>query len=145
MMIYWRHFGIEKTREQFARKYYWLTLRAEINVYVKGCEVCLASKTVRYKLYGDSQSLPVPTDCWKDLSIDFLTGLWVFTKWKGETYDSILVIVDRLTKMVDYKPVKVTINTPVLAKVIINVIVRHHGLPDLIVSNWDSVFNSMFW
>ncbi len=55
------HFGIEKIRELIARKYYWPTLRTDVESYVKGCDVCLASKSVRYKVYGDLQSLPVPT------------------------------------------------------------------------------------
>ena len=61
--------------------------------------------------------------------MDFVNGLPVFTNWKVETYDSILVIVNRLTKMVHYEPVKVTIDTPSLAKVIIDVVVRHHSCP----------------
>ncbi len=89
--------------------------------------------------------LPVPTHRWKNLSIDFVTGLPVSTNWKGETYDSILLIVDRLTKMVHYEPVKVTTDAPGLAEVIIDMVVRHHGLPDSIVSDRRSVFNSKFW
>ena len=77
--------------------------------------------------------------------MDFVTGLPISTDWKGDSYDSILVIVDRLTKMVHYEPVKVTIDAPGLAKVIINVVVRHHGLPDSIVTNWGSLFTSKFW
>ena len=77
--------------------------------------------------------------------MDFVTGLPVSTNWKGDTYNSILVIVDWLTKMVPYKPVQTTIDAPGVAKVIIDVIVRHHGLPDSIVSNKGSVFTSKFW
>ena len=55
--------------------------------------------------------------------MDFVTGLPVLTDWKGDSYDSILVIVDRLTKMVYYKPVKITIDAPGLAEVIIVVVV----------------------
>ena len=76
--------------------------------------------------------------------MDFVTGLPISTDWKGDSYDSILVIVDRLTKMVHYKPVKVTINAPGLAEVIIDVVVRHHGLPDSIVTNRGSFFTSKF-
>ncbi len=113
------HFGIDKTTELIAQKYYWPTLRRNVKAYVTGCNICLASKSVRHKPYGDLQSLPVPMHRWKDLSIDFVTGLPVSTNWKGETYDSILVIVDRLTKMVYYEPVKVTIDALALAEVII--------------------------
>ena len=47
------HFDIEKTRELIARKYYWLTLRRDIKDYVRRCNICLASKAVRHKPYGD--------------------------------------------------------------------------------------------
>ena len=97
------HFGIEKTCELLAQKYFWPSLRHDVEAYVKGCDVCLASKAVRHKPYGDLQSLPVPTHRWKDLSMDFVTGLPISTDWKGDSYDSILVIIDWLTKMVHYK------------------------------------------
>ena len=47
--------------------------------------------------------------------------------------------------MVHYKPVKVTINAPGLAEVIIDVVVRHHGLPDSIISDWGAIFTFKFW
>ena len=77
--------------------------------------------------------------------MDFVTGLPISADWKGESYDSILVIIDWLTKMVHYKPVKVTINTPGLAEVILDVVVWHHGLPDSIVSDRGLLFTSKFW
>ena len=69
----------------------------------------------------------------------------ILTDWKEDNYNSIFVIVNWLIKMIYYKLVKVTINTPGLAKIIINVIIRHHGLLDLIVTNWGSFFISKFW
>ncbi len=138
------HFGIDKTRELIAQKYYWPTLHRNVEAYVTGCNVCLASKSVRHKPYSDLQSLLVPTHRYKDLSMDFVTGLPISTNLKGETYNSILVIVDRLTKMVHYKPVKVTIDAPALAEVIIKAVVRHHSLPDSIVSDQGLVFTSKF-
>ena len=74
-----------------------------------------------------------------------MTGLPLSSDWKGDSYDSILVIVDRLTKIVHYKLVKVTINAPGLAEVIIDVVVRHHGLLDSIISDWRAIFTSKFW
>ncbi len=77
--------------------------------------------------------------------MDFVTGLPVSTNWKGETYDLILVIVDQLTKMVYYEPVKVTINALALAEVIIEAVVQYHGLLDSIVNDQSLVFTSKFW
>ena len=116
----------------------------DVEDYVKGCDVWLASKAVAHKPYGDLQSLPVSTHRWKDLSMDFVTGLLVLTDWKGDSYDLILVIVNRLTKMVYYNPIKVTIDAPGLAEIIINMIVRHHGLPDSIVTDRKLLFTSKF-
>ena len=57
-----RHFGIDKTKDFVGRKYYWPSLRKDIEAYVKGCDVCLGSNAVRHQPYRDLQSLPVPTD-----------------------------------------------------------------------------------
>ena len=46
--------------------------------------------------------------------------------------------------MVHYKSVKITIDAPGFAEVIINIVVRHHGLPDLIMTDRGSLFTSKF-
>ena len=143
--LFARHFGIDKTKELVVRKYYWHSLRRDVENYVRGCDVYLTSKAIRHKPYGDLQSLLVPTHRWKDLSMNFVTGLPLSADWKGDSYDLILVIVDRLTKMVYYEPVKVIIDAPGPAEVIIDVVVQHHGLPDSIVTNKGSLFTSKFW
>ena len=77
--------------------------------------------------------------------MDFVIGLPVSANWKDKTYNSILVIVDWLTIILYYKLVKVPIDASSLAEVIIDMVVRHHGLPDSIVSNWGSVSTFQFW
>ena len=77
--------------------------------------------------------------------MDFVTGLPILTDWKRDSYNSILVFVDWLTRMVYYEPVKVTFNAPGLAKVIIDVVMRHHSFPDLIVTDRKLLFTSKFW
>lgn len=56
----------------------------------------------------------------------------ISANWKGNTFDSILVIVDRLTKIIHYELVKVIINALGLAKLILGMVVWHHGLPNLV-------------
>ena len=72
--------------------------------------------------------------------MDFTIGLPILTDLKGNRYDSILVIIDQLTKMVHYKPVKVTIAASDLAEVIINIVMKHHRLLDSIVINEKLLF-----
>lgn len=73
------YFKIKKTKELVAKKYFWPSLRKNIETYVKSCNIYLISKVVRYKLYRDLQSLPMLMYQWKDFSIDFITGLPIST------------------------------------------------------------------
>ncbi len=108
-------------------------LQKDVETYIKSCDIYLASKTVCYKPYGDFQSLPIPTCWWKELLIDFVIGLLISANWKGDSYNLILIIVDRLTKIVHYEPIKVTIDAPGLVKVIIIVAIHYYGVPESIV------------
>ena len=74
-----------------------------------------------------------------------MTDLLISTNWKGDNYNFILVIVEWLTKIVHYKPVKITIHALGLTRVIIDMVVWHHGLPDSIMTNESSFFISKFW
>lgn len=128
-----------------ARKYHEMMLQRDVKVYIKRCNVCLASKTVYHKPYSDLQSLPILTYWWKDLSIDFVTGFQLSTDRNSKSYNSILIIVDQLTKMIHYKSVKVTIDTIGLLEIIINIVIRHHKVLISIVMDWGSFFISKFW
>ena len=76
--------------------------------------------------------------------MDFVTGLPLSADWKRNNYNSILVIVNRLTKMMHYKPVKVTIDAPELAKIILYVIVQYHNLLNWIMTDKGLLFTSKF-
>ena len=76
--------------------------------------------------------------------MDFMTGLPLIFNWKDNSYNSILVIIDRLTKMVHYKPVKITIDALGLAEAIIVVVVGYFGLLDSIISDQGAIFTSKF-
>ena len=77
--------------------------------------------------------------------MDFVTSLPISTDSKEDSYDSIFVIVDWLTKMVHYKPFKVTNDPPGLAEVIIDIVVRHLSLLNSIVTDQGLLFTSKLW
>lgn len=77
--------------------------------------------------------------------MNFITRLPISINWKNKIYDSILVIINRLTKMVYYKPIKITIDVLGLVEIIIEAIVWHYSLPDSIVRDQGFVFTSKFW
>ena len=75
--------------------------------------------------------MPIPEWKWERIAMDFVVGL---PKTMGK-YDSIWVIVDRLTKSTHFIPVKVTYNAEKLAKIYISEIVRLLGVPLSIISD----------
>ena len=77
--------------------------------------------------------------------MDFVTGLLLSADWKGDRYNSILIIVDQLTKMMHYERVKVTINAAGLTEVIIDIVMRYYSLSNSIISNQKAIFTSRFW
>jgi hypothetical protein len=73
--------------------------------------------------------------------MDFITGL----PRSSKGHDSIWVIVDHLTKVAHFIPVKTTYNGNQLANLYINRIVSLHGVPKEIVSDRGTQFTSRFW
>ena len=67
--------------------------------------------------------------------MNFLTGLTISINGKRDSYAFFFIIVDWLIKIIYYKLIKITINAPELAKVIINVILHCYELLDSIVIN----------
>ena len=65
--------------------------------------------------------------------MDFIAGLSISINWKSKSYNSILVIINCQTKIVYYLSAKVVIDASDLAKVIINMIIHHYTVPELIV------------
>ena len=73
--------------------------------------------------------------------MDFITGL----PRTRSGYDSIWVVVDRLTKVAHFIPVKTTYTSAKLAKIYMTRIVCLHGVPRSIVSDRGTQFTSKFW
>jgi hypothetical protein len=93
------------------------------------------------KVAGPLQSLPIPTWKWEDISMDFIVGLPRTTKG----YDSIWVIVDRLTKIAHFLPVRVKYTMATYAELCIARMLSLHGIPKTIVSDRGPQFVAKFW
>eukprot|EP00253_Pinus_taeda_P020544 PITA_20544 len=90
---------------------------------------------------GLLQPLPIPEWKWETISMDFITGL-PQTK-KGN--DSIMVVVDKLSKAAHFIPVQSTYKVVQIAHLFMQNIFRLHGLPKVIISDHDVKFTSTFW
>jgi hypothetical protein len=90
---------------------------------------------------GLLQPLPITTKPWQQVSMDLITQL---PRTKAGN-DCIVVMVDKFTKMVHYRATVTSINAVGLAEIFFQEIVRHHGVPQSIVSDRDPRFTSLFW
>ncbi|POM78444.1 LOW QUALITY PROTEIN: Pol protein [Phytophthora palmivora] len=103
-------------------------------------ETCLRAKSSGHTS-TPLQSLPVPADCWKSMSLDFVFGLPADDK--GNT--GILMFVCRLSKMVHLAPVRDKVTGKQAAQLFLDSVFRYHGLPETIVSDRDPRFTGAFW
>ena len=134
------HCGIARTLELITRNYWFPGINSFVKDYVNSCFLCQQAKIPRHLRHGELASLHVPTTPWKGLTCDLITDLPVSCGM-----DSILVFVDRMTKMSHFIPCSKTLNAPEFAKLFVSHIVRLHGLPNTIISDRGSIFTSHFW
>jgi transposase InsO family protein len=85
--------------------------------------------------------LKIPEWKWEEIGMDFIEGL----PRTSTGYDSIWVIVDRLTKVAHFILMKTTYSRARLAELYMARIVCLHGVPKKIVSDRGSQFTSQFW
>ena len=90
---------------------------------------------------GLLQPLPIPEKKWEVITIDFITKL----SNKARKHDSIMVVVDKLTKDTHFVPVKKTHTTTNIAEIYMREIAKLHGIPKAIVLDRDTKFCSNFW
>jgi len=134
------HQGVSKTLELIQRGFCWLGLRRDVENYVRGCAICQRTKPVRQRPQGFLQSLEVADGPWSSISMDFIEELP-----NSNGYNSILVVVDRLTKWAVFIPTTTTLKAAGLADLIIDHIICQHGIPRSIISDRGSKFTSRVW
>ena len=134
------HPGRERTFELLTGKYFWPSMRKDVERFVANCHICRRTKPRRHAFHGTPLTLPVPDRPWQDITMDFVMGL---PKSKG--FDAIWVVVDRLSKQRHFVPCMTTVDAEGLARLFIDNVFRLHGLPDSIVSDRGPQFAADFW
>ncbi|KAF1334655.1 reverse transcriptase, partial [Globisporangium splendens] len=134
------HPGREKTYLALSRDFYWSHQYKWVRKYVRACEVCQRVKPAPVT-NAPLRSLPVPTDCWKSVSMDFIFGLPADSSKKT----GILAIVDRFGKMIHLSAVPASVTAKQTAQIFLDSVFRLHGMPTEIVSDRDPRFTAAFW
>src|SRR5258708_1527227 len=134
------HPGHAKTLSLVCRDYNWPQISMDVRQYVRSCNTCQRSKPNHHAPYGMLVPLKITEKNWYEISMDFITDLPL-----SHSFDSILVVVDRLSKQAHFVPTHKSLNTPGLAQLFITNVFKLHGFPSSIVSDRGSMFVSEFW
>ncbi|CAI7906079.1 unnamed protein product [Closterium sp. NIES-54] len=135
------HFGSDKTYAAISRDYYWPGLSRSVAEYVALFPTCQVNKARTTAPADLLQPLEIPTAPWTCVSLDFITDL----PRTPTGFDSILVVIDKLSKMAHFIPTTGTVTAAETAKLFFTHVVRLHRLPSAIISDRDTRFLSNFW
>ncbi|GJT18990.1 putative reverse transcriptase domain-containing protein [Tanacetum coccineum] len=121
--------------------YWWPNMKADIATYVSKCLTCAKVKAEHQKPSGLLQQPEIPVWKWERITMDFITKL----PRTPSGYDSIWVIVDRLTKSAHFIPMNEKYKMEKLTRLYLKEIVCRHGVPVSIILDRDPRFASRFW
>ncbi|CAI7836990.1 unnamed protein product, partial [Closterium sp. NIES-54] len=135
------HFESNKTLAGIAKYYYWPQMAADVQQFVTSCDTCQRMKSSKQKKTGLLQPLPVPEQPWQVVRLDFITGL----PSTSRGHDSILVVIDKFSKMGHFIPTNATATAEATARLFFDRIITIHGIPATLISDRDSKFMSKLW
>ncbi|GJT91256.1 putative reverse transcriptase domain-containing protein [Tanacetum coccineum] len=135
------HPGSDKMYQDLKLLYWWPNMKADIATYVSKCLTCAKVKAEHQKPFGLLQQPKILVWKWERITMDFVSGL----PRTPSGYDTIWVIVDRLTKLAHFLSMKKTDNMEKLTQLYLKEVACRHGVPASIISDRDSHFTSRFW
>eukprot|EP00253_Pinus_taeda_P028202 PITA_28202 len=135
------HPGYQKMLTALRKEYYWPGMKKHVAEYLARCLECQQIKTEHQHPAGLLQPLPIPEWKWEIISMDFITGL----PKKKRNNDSIMVVVDKLSKAAHFIPAQSTYRAVQIVHIFMQNVFRLHGLPKTIISDRDVKFTSAFW
>ncbi|GJU67481.1 putative reverse transcriptase domain-containing protein [Tanacetum coccineum] len=135
------HPGSEKMYQDMKKLYWWPNMKADITTYVSKCLTGARVKAEHQRPLGLLVQPEIPEWKWDNIMMDFITKL----PKSSQGFDTIWVIVDRLTKSAHFLPIRENDPLDKLARLYLNRIVARHGIPALIICNRDGRFTSNFW
>ncbi|GJU26077.1 putative reverse transcriptase domain-containing protein [Tanacetum coccineum] len=135
------HSGSDKMYQDMKKLYWWPNMKADIATYVSKCLTCAKVKAEHQRPSGLLVQPKIPEWKWDNITMDFVTKL----PKTSQGYDTIWVIVDRLTKSAIFTPMRETDPMDKLARIYLKEVVTRHGIPILIICDRDPRFASNFW
>ncbi|GJW86225.1 putative reverse transcriptase domain-containing protein [Tanacetum coccineum] len=135
------HPSSDKMYQDMKKLYLWPNMKANITTYVSKCLTCAKVKAEHQRPSGLLVQPKIPEWKWDNITMDFVMKL----PKSSQGYDTIWVIVDRLTKSVIFTPIRETDPMDKLARIYLKKVVTRHGIPVLIIYDRDPRFVFNFW
>ncbi|GJV40530.1 putative reverse transcriptase domain-containing protein [Tanacetum coccineum] len=135
------HPGSNKMYQDMKKLYWWPNMKADIATYVSRCLTCAKVKAEHQRPSGLLVQPKIPEWKWDNITMDFVTKL----PKTSQGYDTIWVIVDRLTKSAIFTPMRETDPMDKLARIYLKEVVTRHGIHVSIIYDCDPRFASNFW
>nr|GFC25591.1 putative reverse transcriptase domain-containing protein [Tanacetum cinerariifolium] len=102
------HPGSDKMYQDMKKLYWWPNVKANIATYVSKCLTCVRVKAEHQRPSGLLVQPVTPEWKWDNIMMDFITKL----PKSPQGFDTIWVIMDRLTKLAHFLPIRDNCNTP---------------------------------
>jgi hypothetical protein len=134
------HSGTNKMYQDLKKNFWWMRMKREIAKYVSECDTCQRLKVDHLRPARNLQPLSILEWKWENICMDFIMGL----PRTSRGYNSIWVIMDRLTKSVNFILISTTYRVRQYAELYMSHVVRYHGIPKTIISNIGSIFVAHF-
>ncbi|GJT17066.1 putative reverse transcriptase domain-containing protein [Tanacetum coccineum] len=135
------HPSSEKMYQDIKKLYWWPNMKADIATYVSKCLTCAKVKAEHQRPSGLLVQPAIPEWKWDNITMDFITKL----PKSSHGFDTIWVIVDRLTKSAHFLPIRENDPLDKLARLYLNMIVARHGIHVSIICDRNGRFTSNFW
>nr|GEZ51556.1 putative reverse transcriptase domain-containing protein [Tanacetum cinerariifolium] len=137
---YYIHPGSDKMYQDMKKLYWWPNMKADIATYVSKCLTCVKVKAEHQKPSGLVVQPKIPEWKWENITMDFVTKL----SKSSQGYDTIWVIVDRLTKSAIFTPIRDTDPMDKLAMIYLKEVVTRHGIPVSIINDREPRVHNTF-
>jgi hypothetical protein len=121
--------------------FFWLGMKKNVADYIAQCMECQKVKVEHRYPASLLHPLPIPEKKWEVITMGFIIGLPKMNK----QHDSMMVLVDKLTKDAHFVPVKTTHTMANIEEIFMKEIARLHGIPRKIFLDRDTKFTSNFW
>jgi transposase InsO family protein len=130
------HPGRWKTYELISQEFWWPGMSKFVHDFIDGCAICQSTK-IRPRTQVPLKPNQIPTNVWGIITMDFITNL---PTSKG--FNSLFVVVDRLSKATIISPCNKTITADGIAQLYLDQVWRRTGLPRQVISDRGPQFAS---